>query len=97
MLHGFDPPGPLPGSQQRNALPDLDLEQIWSRTVEITVLGPCFLLRPDLVFSKGAFRLFIERARQGYRAIVGPGMRVVRELVAPVLREKIEGHPAEAS
>lgn len=50
---------------------------------------------PDLVFSKGAFRLFIERARQGYRAIVGPGMRVVRKSVAPVLREKIEGHPAK--
>ena len=42
MLHGFDLPGPLPGSQQGKALPDLDLEQIWSRTVEITVLRALF-------------------------------------------------------
>ena len=42
MLHRFDLPGPLPGSQQEKALPDLDLEQIWSRAVEITVLRALF-------------------------------------------------------
>ena len=33
MLHRFDPPGPLPGSQQGKALPDLDLVDRRARRV----------------------------------------------------------------
>jgi hypothetical protein len=48
---------------------------------------------PDLVFSKGAFALFVDRARQGFRTIVGPAPRIIRESATPVLHGKIAAHP----
>ena len=43
---------------------------------------------PDQIFNRGAFRTMVERMRQGYRVVVGPGLRIRRDDV----RETLLGH-----
>jgi hypothetical protein len=48
-----------------------------------------FLVGPDLIFSRGSFALFVDRLRQGYRLLIGPGPRVNREAARAELRRVI--------
>lgn len=48
-----------------------------------------FFVGPDQIYSRGAFTNFVERMRQGYRIIVGPGVRVLRDAVRPALVDRI--------
>jgi hypothetical protein len=58
---------------------------------------------PDLVFSSGSFKRFIDCARSGHRVVIGPSLRAIRETATPALLERIEAShdkvldiPAEA-
>ncbi len=48
---------------------------------------------PDLVYSAGSFKLFIDCANRGCRTVIGPSVRVNRETTAPLLAARIEAHP----
>jgi hypothetical protein len=52
-----------------------------------------FFVGPDQIYSRGAFRFFIDRLQAGYRMVVGPGLRIDREAVRPVLNELIKDSP----
>jgi hypothetical protein len=48
-----------------------------------------FFVGPDQIYSRGSFANFINRLRQGYRIVVGPGVRIMRDAARPLLCEKI--------
>jgi hypothetical protein len=48
-----------------------------------------FFVGPDQIYSRGSFANFIDRLKQGYRVIVGPGVRICRDAARPFLRERI--------
>lgn len=48
-----------------------------------------FFVGPDLIFNQGAFALFVDRLRSGYRLIVGPGPRIKRDAARPFLEQQI--------
>lgn len=48
-----------------------------------------FFVGPDQIYSRGAFAHFVDVLRQGYRVIIGPSPRVVREASRRALRRKI--------
>jgi hypothetical protein len=48
---------------------------------------------PDLVYSAGSFKLFVDCANRGCRVVIGPSVRVKRETTAPLLIARIEAHP----
>jgi hypothetical protein len=48
-----------------------------------------FFVGPDQIYNQGAFASFVERLRQGYRVIVGPGPRILRDMVRPALMAEI--------
>jgi len=52
-----------------------------------------FFVGPDQVYSRGAFALFVDRLRRGYRVIVGPGPRVKRDAARAELHELIAASP----
>lgn len=48
-----------------------------------------FFVGPDQIYSRGAFANFVERLWQGYRIVVGPGVRVLRDASRPALMRRI--------
>jgi hypothetical protein len=49
-----------------------------------------FFVGPDQIYSRGAFAHFIRRLGEGYRVIVGPGLRIQRDAVRPRLQALID-------
>jgi hypothetical protein len=49
-----------------------------------------FFVGPDQIYSKGSFRYLLERLNQGYRVLIGPGLRVKRNAVRATLVASIE-------
>lgn len=48
---------------------------------------------PDLVFSRGSFKLFVDKASEGYRVVVGPSLRANMESALPLLQRRIKKDP----
>lgn len=48
-----------------------------------------FFVGPDQIYSRGSFRKFIECFQQGHRLVVGPGVRIKRDAVRPILDAQI--------
>jgi len=48
-----------------------------------------FFVGPDQIYSRGSFASFIERLNEGYRVIVGPGVRINRDAARPALLQRI--------
>jgi hypothetical protein len=48
-----------------------------------------FFVGPDQIYNRGAFALFVDCLRRGYRLVIGPGPRINREAARPVLQELI--------
>jgi hypothetical protein len=48
-----------------------------------------FFIGPDLILNKGAFRTLVDRLREGYRLVIGPGPRVNRSAAASELKSLI--------
>lgn len=44
-----------------------------------------FFVGPDQIYSRGAFKFSIDRLREGYRVLIGPGLRVKRDEVRQTL------------
>lgn len=59
--------------------------------VEASAEGAALIfVGPDLIFSEGAFALFVRKASEGYRFIVGPNLRIKAESAGEELRHRIE-------
>jgi hypothetical protein len=52
-----------------------------------------FFVGSDQIYSTGAFAMFVERLRQGYRIAVGAGLRIKRDAAKSVLEQKILADP----
>lgn len=52
-----------------------------------------FFVGPDQIYSRGSFANFIERLKQGYRVIVGPGPRIHRAAAREFLLRQISSSP----
>ena len=52
-----------------------------------------FFVGPDQIYSCGSFANFIERLKQGYRVIVGPGPRIDRPAAREFLLRQISASP----
>jgi hypothetical protein len=50
-----------------------------------------FFVGPDQIYSRGAFAMFVERLRQGFRVVVGPGTRIGRDKARQYLLDQIAG------
>ena len=48
---------------------------------------------PDLIWSNGSFATIVRRAREGFRAVIGPSTRVIEEDYAPVLAQRVTQAP----
>ena len=48
-----------------------------------------FFVGPDQIYSRGSFRKFIECFQQGYRCIVGPGVRINKNASVKILKSYV--------
>jgi len=52
-----------------------------------------FFVGPDQIYSKGSFAFFVHKLKEGYRVVIGPGVRVKRDSITRELRDKIARSP----
>jgi O-methyltransferase len=49
-----------------------------------------FFVGPDQIYNRGAFAFFLGRLKEGYRAIIGPGLRIRRDAARRVIEAQIQ-------